>query len=105
MIDDYGFNIELLAQTPTHMTCSTECHEGYVYRHIGIKPTKAKGRNITFGTPCDPLFSNAWKMCRDSLDILHKYASDEVEKEWGVSKKRVTRSAARANNEEKTKSG
>lgn len=101
MIDDYEFNVELLVQTPTYMTASTECHEGYIYRHTGIKPIKTSNArnnndNRTFGTPCDPRFSDAWKICRAGLDNLHEYVSDKLQKEWGVSKKRVTRSVARA---------
>lgn len=99
MIEDYGFNIELIVQTSTYMTASTECHEGYIYRHTDIPPIKASARNtknFTFGIPCDPRFSDAWKQCGAGLENLYKYVAGEVQKEWGVSNKRVTRSAARA---------
>lgn len=43
MIDDYGFNIELIVQTPTSMHGSAEGHTGYIYRRSeDVKPSKAK---------------------------------------------------------------
>ena len=98
MIEDYGFNIELIVQTSTYMTASTECHEGYIYRHMGIHPIQASinDSNLTFGLPCDPRFSDAWKQCRAGLEKLHEYVAGEVQKEWGLSNTRVTRSVARA---------
>jgi hypothetical protein len=103
MIADYSFNIELIAQTSTYMTASTECHEGYIYRHRGIQPIQASARNnnindvnLTFGLPCDPRFSDAWKQCRVGLEKLHEYVAGEVQKEWGVSNTRVTRSVEQA---------
>lgn len=97
MIDDYGFNIELIHQTPTSMHGSAEGHQGYIYRRdMNVKSNARKAcKTKTFGVPCDPLFSNAWKMCRGGLDPLLKYTSDEVQKQWGGSNKRVTRASRR----------
>ena len=96
MIEDYGFNIELIVQTPTSMHGSAEGHTGYIYRRseefkLSSKVCKTK----TFGVPCDPLFAKAWKMCRAGLDTLQAYAAEEVETHMGITKKRVTRSASR----------
>ena len=97
MIDDYGFNIELIHQTPTSMHGSAEGHQGYIYRRdMNVKSNARKAcKTKTFGVPCDPLFATAWKMCRGGLDPLLKYTSDEVQKQWGGSNKRVTRSSRR----------
>lgn len=106
MIEDYGFNIELIVQTPTSMHGSAEGHTGYIYRRDpnAKKPSKAKlCKARAFGVPCDPLFAGAWKTCREGLDSVLEYTSGEVERQWGVSNKRVTRSARRksAGGEEK----
>lgn len=97
MIDEYGFNIELVIQTQTSMHGSAEGHTGYIYRRSnGMKPSKAAAcKTKSFGVPCDPLFVKAWKMCRGGLSALSEFTSGEVEKHWGVTKKRVTRSDTR----------
>jgi len=96
MIDRYGFNVELIVQTPTSMHGSAEGHTGYIYRRsedckVSSKACKTK----TFGVPCDPLFSKAWKTCRAGLDAVREHTAEEVEKHMGITRKRVTRSAAR----------
>ena len=105
MIEDYGFNIELLVQTPTSMHGSAEGHTGYIYRrNKDVKPSKSKMcKNKTFDVPCDPLFAEAWKTCRSGLDAVLKHTSDEVEKHWGRSTKRVTRSSRKSSLEEEKK--
>lgn len=97
MVDDYGFNIELIVQTPTSMHGSAEGHTGYIYRrNKDVKPSKAKScKKKTFGVPCDPLFAKAWETCRAGLDAVCKHNSEEVKKHMGVTKKRLTRSASR----------
>lgn len=104
MIDNYGFNIELIVQTPTSMHGSAEGHTGYIYRRSknAKKPSKAKAcKTKKFGVPCDPLFAKAWEMCRADLDVGREHASAEVEKYMGKRSKRVTRSASRRLAEEK----
>ena len=96
MIEDYGFNIELIVQTPTSMHGSAEGHTGYIYRRdTKCKPSGKACRTKTFGVPCDPLFAKAWETCRAGLDAVREHTSKEVEKHMGISKKRVTRSASR----------
>lgn len=98
MIEDYGFNIELLHQTPTSMHGSAEGHQGYIYRRSkDVKKQNTGGcKTRTFGVPCDPLFADAWKMSRGNLNSLLKHTSDEVEKQWGVQNKRVTRASRKS---------
>lgn len=95
MKERYGFNVELIIQTPTSMHGSAEGHMGYIYRRDeDVKQNNAKAcKTKTHGVACDPLFADAWKMCREGLDPLLKYTSDEVEKQWGVNNKRVTRAS------------
>eukprot|EP00571_Detonula_confervacea_P003661 CAMPEP_0172317514 /NCGR_PEP_ID=MMETSP1058-20130122/31866_1 /TAXON_ID=83371 /ORGANISM="Detonula confervacea, Strain CCMP 353" /LENGTH=428 /DNA_ID=CAMNT_0013032093 /DNA_START=16 /DNA_END=1302 /DNA_ORIENTATION=+ len=95
MIEDYGFNVELIVQTPTSMHGSAEGHTGYIYRRSeDAKPSKAC-KTKKFGVPCDPLFAKAWEMCRADLDVGRKHVGEEVEKHMGRTTKRVTRSASR----------
>ncbi|KAL7539077.1 hypothetical protein ACHAXR_009016 [Thalassiosira sp. AJA248-18] len=97
MIEDYGFDIELIVQTPTSMHGSAEGHTGYIYRRSeDCKPSSSKScKTKQFGVPCDPLFAKAWEMCRAGLDAVCKHSSEEMEKHMGISKKRVTRSSSR----------
>ena len=91
MIEDYGFHIELIVQTPTSMHGSAEGHTGYIYRRSGVGGKACKTKQ--FGIPCDPLFAKAWEMCRAGLDAVHDHTSEQVEKHMGLTKKRVTRSS------------
>jgi hypothetical protein len=93
MIEDYGFNIELLHQTPTSMHGSAEGHQGYIYRRSKKEATKCTTK--TFRVPCDPLFADAWEMCRSRNlgDNLLRHVSTEIQKYWGVN--RVTTRASR----------
>lgn len=96
MIEDYGFNIELIIQTPTSMHGSAEGHTGYIYRRsTDCTPSRKACKTKTFGVPCDPLFAEAWKMCRADLDTVQKHTAAEVETHMGRRKKRITRSATR----------
>ena len=91
MIEDYGFHIELIVQTPTSMHGSAEGHTGYIYRRSGVGGKACKTKQ--FGIPCDPLFAKVWEMCRAGLDAVHDHTSEQVEKHMGLTKKRVTRSS------------
>ncbi|KAL7548635.1 hypothetical protein ACHAWF_011904 [Thalassiosira exigua] len=96
MIEDYGFNIELIVQTPTSMHGSAEGHTGYIYRRrTDCKRSSKTCKTKKFGVPCDPLFANGWETCRAGLDAIHKHTADEANKHMGRTKKRVTRSATR----------
>lgn len=105
MIDDYGFNIELIVQTPTSMHGSAEGHSGYIYRrNKDVKPSKSKAcRTKKFGVRCDRLFAQAWETCRAGLDAVRDHNAEEVNKHMGVSKRRVTRSASRKSSIEEEK--
>lgn len=95
IIDRYGFNVELIIQTPTSMHGSSECHMGYLYRRTGLKDkenqkatssgknTKSKiadGRVFLDGTtiPSDPLFVNAWNSTRRELEPLLDDVTSQV---------------------------
>lgn len=97
MIDDYGFDVELIVQTPTFMTGSLQRHTGYIYRHINISQIKTfvapvSPSKLTFGIPCDQRFAEAWEQSQAGLDDIYEYVSGEVKKGWGEPNKRVTRS-------------
>jgi hypothetical protein len=94
MVEKYGFDIVLIIQTHTSMHGSAEGHTGYIYRRNNdIEQGKAAVcKTRCYGVPCDPLFVKAWETCRGGLEKLCEFTSSEVEKHWGVTKKRVTRS-------------
>ncbi len=73
---------------------SAEGHTGYIYRRNNdIKAINAAGcKTQIHGLLCDPLFAKAWEMCRGGLNTLSEFTTNEVDKHWGVTKKRVTRS-------------
>lgn len=93
MIDTYEFDVELLIQTPTSMHGSSEVHSGYIYKRRSRKASKCKSK--TFDKACDPLFANAWKICRSGLDGVLKHVTEQVDEHIGSTQKRVTRSAAK----------
>jgi len=95
MIEKYGFNIELLVQTPTSMHGSAEGHQGYIYRRTKKANKLNTCKTSQFGIPCDPLFAKAWELCRQGLDTVSKHTADEVEKHMGSKSKRFTRSASK----------
>lgn len=94
IIEEYRFNVELVKQEKTSMHGSAEGHTGYIYRRNNdIKAIKAAGcKTQIHGVPCDPLFAKAWEICRGGLNTLSEFTTNEVDKHWGVTKKRVTRS-------------
>ena len=98
MIDEYGFNMELVVQSKTlSMHGSAEGHTGYIYRRNNYVDSSMAiaCKTKAGGVPCDPLFAKAWEMCRGSLCTLSEHTSNEVEKHWGVTRKRVTRADAK----------
>ena len=64
IIDKYAFHVELVAQSPTSMHGSSECHTGYIY-----KRTKKFGGSDEV---CDKLFAEAWELCQDGLNSLRE---------------------------------
>ncbi|KAL9180130.1 hypothetical protein ACHAXT_008100 [Thalassiosira profunda] len=100
MIEKYGFNVELLVQTPTSMHGSAEGHTGYIYRRSEEGKASSKVcKTKEFG-------ERRGKLCRSGLDNVHEQVQEEVEEHMGATKKRVTRSASRQNSiaEEEKKS-
>ncbi len=85
IIERYGFNVELLVQSPTSMHGSSEVHSGYIYRRVEslqnnkgtTKPKKCTKRRtkkekddrvlLDGEILSDPLFANAWKSTRRDL--------------------------------------
>ena len=77
MIEDYGFNIELIVQVSTRMHGPPgEQHMCYIYHHTGIQPINASKR-----LPCDPLFLGAWMKSQEGLESLRKDADGKVQAE------------------------
>jgi hypothetical protein len=93
MIDRYGFNVELITKTSTSMHGSSEVHSGYIYKRTNANGSKCKSE--TFGEPCDPLFAEAWNICRSGLDGVLKHTTEQVDAHIKSTTQRVTRSAAR----------
>lgn len=79
MIDRYGFEIELLAQTPTSMHGSSEGHSGYIYCRVKRRTNpKLNNKCPRIRTDhsdefaCDPMFQQAWESTRRDLKKLSK---------------------------------
>lgn len=94
IIDDYEFNVELLAQMPTSMHGSKEGHMGYIYKR---KEEEAKNNRKSLLRPieCDPLFQPSWDLVQQGLDSLHKHVSKQLEETLGGGR-RTRRSKQRA---------
>lgn len=67
IIEKYGFDVELVAQTETSLSMhgSSEGHMGYVYRRL---PAEMVGRQTI---KCDPLFEKAYEVVNQGLDAIH----------------------------------
>lgn len=61
LIDDYGFDVELITQAPTSMHGSKEGHMGYLYR---------RSRSVTMSSPpkCDMVFQRAFSLTKSTLN-------------------------------------
>lgn len=66
IIDNYGFNVELIVQTPTSMHGSSEGHMGYIY-----KRTRKNSQSSGFDR-CDPLFKEGWQAVKGGLENLDR---------------------------------
>ena len=80
IIDDYGFEVELVVQTPTSMHGSKEGHMGYIYKRVQDHEGKAKSRKIVKNEEvhCDPLYRKAWDSVKRGLPHL----KNEVDAVW-----------------------
>ena len=105
IVDRYGFDVELLAQTPTKMHGSSESHTGYVYRkrdpyRSGVLPRSlpmlieseaSSFEDDTSSTTvhsvqneiqqCDPLFQDVWDIVKKGLSDLTDSVSDQIKKD------------------------
>jgi len=95
MIEDYGFNIELIVQTPTSMHGSSEVHTGYIYKRSKNAAPGKSCETKTLGVPCDPLFADAYTISQSGLQSVHDHTNAIVESNWGVSSRRRTRSVTK----------
>lgn len=95
MVDRYGFNVELLVQKPLSMHGSSEVHTGYIYRRTVEAKKSTKCTTTTFDVLCDPLFANAWKICRSGLEEVCDHTAFEVAKHIAAKPRRVTRSVTK----------
>jgi len=105
IIEDYEFDVELLAQIPTSMHGSKEGHTGYVYKRKS-KLTVAKSHKSQSGgekqrtssrraVKCDPLFQHSWDLVQKGLGPLHEQVSKQLEETLGGGR-RTRRSTQRA---------
>ena len=95
IIDDYAFEVELLAQTPTSMHGSKEGHTGYIYQRKGITSQDVSNyvQNVSDNN-CDPVFRDAYRQVKAGLETLRQSVDQTVEANWSA-KRSMTRSAAR----------
>ena len=84
IMERYGFDVELLAQTPTSMHGSSEVHTGFIYKRT--KTTRPVGQ-----VSCDPLFQEAWETVKGkNLRSIHKAINASTEEQ--LREGRLTRS-------------
>jgi hypothetical protein len=62
IVERYGFQVQLLAQTPTSMHGSSEGHTGYIYQRTNTT-------NSTMDRCCDPVFSSAVALAQDATRL------------------------------------
>jgi hypothetical protein len=74
IVDDYAFDVELLAQTPTSMHGSSEGHMGYIYKRAQNKPASNQ-------VNCDPLFRGAYNIVSGSLQLLREKVYETMEEQ------------------------
>lgn len=86
MIDEYGYNVELVTKHDTAMFGSGEHHMAYFYRRLGTFPSKSKQAKILLPAVtrdhgnvalpsekvyCDPMFLEAAELAVGDFDDLH----------------------------------
>ncbi len=70
------FEVKLIGQFSTSMHGSAEGHNCYVFRRISI-PSEVDAAEI----PCDPLFSEAWKICKNGgFDAVKNHVAAKVDR-------------------------
>ena len=88
MIDEFKFDVTLLAQTPTSMSGSGEVHECYVYRRNPDKVNSFAFPTITPSKKCQIAVDN----CKLDLEALHQQVLEDRNNFWKIG--RLTRSKA-----------
>ena len=92
MINEYEFDLELLAQIPTSMHGSKEGHTGYLYKRKGL--TNEDVQAYIEDSPCDPVFQESYELVQAGLNPLSKAVDKKVEENWS-SGPSTTRSVAK----------
>ncbi|CAJ1942064.1 unnamed protein product [Cylindrotheca closterium] len=93
IIEDYEFDVELMAQMPTSMHGSKEGHMGYIYKRM-TKSSAGKGKNSKDSgekqkassrraIKCDPLFQHSFHLVQQGLNPLHEHVSQQLEETLG----------------------
>ena len=84
IIEEYEFDVELLAQTSTSMHGSKEGHMGYIYK---------RKTPITRSKPdtCDALFQKSWDLVREGLPPLHHDVKRQVDETFGTGRRMRSR--------------
>jgi hypothetical protein len=103
IIENYGFEVDLIAQTTTSMHGSKETHTGYIY-HRRTSDGGGSGRGTTSASPkrhgtmsgiaCDPLFKSSFKLVQEGLQPLQREVHRQMQDFMGGSG-RITRSRRR----------
>lgn len=94
IIHEYGFEVEYVAQTATTMHGSLEGHTAYLYKRKSPPSDEVKITTTCFGVPCDPLFEDAWKLCKSGADNVNRHTAALVEEHLAMPARRHTRSKA-----------
>lgn len=96
IIEDYGFDVELLKQIPTSMHGSKEIHSGYVYKRkyslseIDNLPTKIP-LNEEEEVCCDPLFQDAYGTVKKGLNAVLEVVKEQIDKDMSAGRPRRSR--------------
>lgn len=75
IIERYGFDVDLITQTPTSMHGSSEGHTGYLYKRQNLT-TSPSGK-----VSCDPLYHDAYELVKSGPELLYNNVVTRVDKE------------------------
>ena len=73
IVEEYGFEVELITQTSTSMHGSSEGHSGYLYRRVGSGKTSIP--------LCDALYREAYELVKSGKERLCEVVAQRVDKE------------------------
>lgn len=85
IIKNYGFHVELVAQTSTSMHGSKEGHMGYIYRRCHLdgvesESNPASSSSALKSSACDPAFSSAVELVEGGLESLRAHVEATLSK-------------------------